>query len=160
MEVTSPMSRDDVESKSNSEKRRLAAWARKVLRSSRRNNEAGSGEDRLEHVSNRRYHEEENTHVNSVPGIPTCKEWGDPTEMGQVKATKSLGEQLQAAITRSGLTRNQIAKRTGLSYGLIHGFMAGTKDLTLSSASKIAILLGIGLCEAPIRTRRKEVTPK
>ena len=44
----------------------------------------------------------------------------------------------------AGLTRNQIAKQTDLSYSVVHGFMAG-RDIQLSTASKIAAVVGIEL---------------
>lgn len=56
-----------------------------------------------------------------------------------------LGEQLRKAIRRSGLTRNQIAKRTDLSYSIVHGFVAGTHDLRLATASKIAAIVDVDL---------------
>ena len=49
------------------------------------------------------------------------------------------------------LTRNQIARQTGLSYGVIHGFVAGTKDLKLETASRIATVLGLKLFDLEIR---------
>lgn len=56
-----------------------------------------------------------------------------------------LGAQLRKAIQRSGLTRNQIAKRADLSYAIVHGFVAGTNDLRLATASKIAAIVGVEL---------------
>ncbi len=56
-----------------------------------------------------------------------------------------LGEQLKKAIRRSGLTRKQISDQASVGYAAIHGFMAGTRDLTLTSASKIADVVGVEL---------------
>lgn len=56
-----------------------------------------------------------------------------------------LGEQLKRAIRQSGLTRKQISDRAGVGYAAVHGFMAGSRDLTLASASRIANLVGVEL---------------
>lgn len=60
-----------------------------------------------------------------------------------MRQSVDLGEQLRKAMQRSGLTRNQIARQADLSYAVVHGFSAGTKDLRLSTASKIAAVVGI-----------------
>lgn len=54
-----------------------------------------------------------------------------------------LGKQLRDAIRRSGLTRRQISKRSGVAYSAVHGFVGGKQTLTLESASKIADVVGI-----------------
>ncbi len=54
-----------------------------------------------------------------------------------------LTRQLREAIRESDLNRNQISDRSGVSYSAVHGFAAGTQDLTLQTASKIAQVLGI-----------------
>ena len=64
-----------------------------------------------------------------------------------------LGEQLRAAIRRSGLSRKQAADRTGVSYSVIHGFMSGERSMTLDTASKVADLVGVEL--RPVRRKRK-----
>ena len=69
------------------------------------------------------------------------------TEEDNVECEVDLGEQLREAMRQSGLNRYQIAKRAGLSYGALHGFTAREKDLYLSTASKIASLLGVELRE-------------
>ena len=57
----------------------------------------------------------------------------------------NLGKQLRQAVRRSGLTRNQIARQTDVSYSIIHRFMAGTGDIQLATASKIATVVGVSL---------------
>ena len=52
-----------------------------------------------------------------------------------------LARQLRWAVLQSKLTRHQIALRTGLSYAVVHKFMAGT-DIRLATASKIASIVG------------------
>ncbi len=65
-----------------------------------------------------------------------------------------LAKQLREAIERSGLTRKQIADRTGVSYSAVHGFVAGTRDMTLQSASKIAEVVGLDL--RPVRRGKRK----
>ena len=74
-------------------------------------------------------------------GIPSSEE--PEVEATNMRRTIDLGEQLRKAMRRSGLTRNQIARQADLSYAVVHGFFAGTKDLRLSTASKIAGVVGI-----------------
>ena len=64
-----------------------------------------------------------------------------------MKKNSDLAERLRAAVRRSGLTRNQVAKRTGLSYAIVHGFMAAKQDIQLSTAAEIAALVGVGFHE-------------
>ena len=54
-----------------------------------------------------------------------------------------LRKQLLQAIDRCGLNRKQIADKAGISYSIIHGFCAGTRSVTLDTASKIADIVGI-----------------
>ena len=55
----------------------------------------------------------------------------------------NLAKQLREAIRRSGLTRRQISKRSGVAYSAVHGFVGGKQTLTLESASKIANVVGV-----------------
>ncbi len=54
-------------------------------------------------------------------------------------------EQLQQAITDSGLSRYAICKATGIAQSVMSRFMAGTQGLTLDSADKLAQFLGYEL---------------
>ena len=58
---------------------------------------------------------------------------------------RDLGEQLRAAVTESGLTRNALAKQMDVSYAITHRFMGGDRDITLATASKMADVLGLEL---------------
>ena len=64
-----------------------------------------------------------------------------------------LAGQLREVIRRSGLNRKQVADQTGISYAAIHGFVGGTRDMRLSTASKVAELLGVEL--RPMRRKQK-----
>lgn len=73
----------------------------------------------------------------------------DPTMARHV----DLGAQLRQAIKRSNITRYEIAKRAELSYAVVHGFVAGTSDLRLSTASKIAEIVDVELRSRDARRR-------
>lgn len=57
---------------------------------------------------------------------------------------KELAEQLREAIRRSGLSQNEIAKRSGVPQPRLNVFMNGG-DMKLRSAGKIARVLGLSL---------------
>lgn len=84
-----------------------------------------------------------------------ASELGDMTHSEEtdenMKKNVDLAKQLRMAVKRSGLTRNQIAKQTDLSYSVVHGFMAG-RDIQLSTASKIAVVVGAEL--KPLRAKK------
>jgi plasmid maintenance system antidote protein VapI len=69
-------------------------------------------------------------------------------DMRTNKAQSDLNDQLRRAIDTSGLTRYEIAKRTSLSYSQIHSFCAGSRTLTLDSASRVCEILGLALKKA------------
>ena len=56
-----------------------------------------------------------------------------------------LAQQLRKAIRESGLNRHELSQRTGLSYSMVHGFVAGDRDIVLGTASRIAAVLGLEL---------------
>ena len=64
--------------------------------------------------------------------------------MGKMDTT-DLSVALRRVIADSGLSWLQVAKRAGLGYAAIHGFVAGTRDLTLSSANKVIDALELRL---------------
>jgi len=59
--------------------------------------------------------------------------------------TMNLADQLRRACERSKLSMLQISKRTNLPYQTVHGFMRSDRDIVLSSAAKIAELVGVEL---------------
>ncbi len=65
-----------------------------------------------------------------------------------------LADQLRRAIAESGLNRLQVAKRAGLYYSVVHGFMNGSRDLYLASATKLCRLFDLELRPAR-RGKRK-----
>jgi transcriptional regulator with XRE-family HTH domain len=58
---------------------------------------------------------------------------------------KRIDETLKAAITKSGLTNYAIAKLAKVSPAQIDRFMAGERDIRLSTAASIAEALGLEL---------------
>lgn len=64
-----------------------------------------------------------------------------------------LAEQLRTAFEASGMTRFVLSKRSGVPYSGIHRFIAGDRDITLDTASRIAEVLGMEL--RPVRTMRR-----
>lgn len=63
-----------------------------------------------------------------------------------------LAKQLRAAIAKAGLNPFQVSKRTGVGYSAIHGFLNGTRDMSLGTASKLCKLVGLEL--RPVRGKR------
>jgi transcriptional regulator with XRE-family HTH domain len=54
-----------------------------------------------------------------------------------------LADQLQAAIATSGESLYAIAKRSGVSYAVLHRFTAGKRGISLETADQLARALGL-----------------
>src|SRR4028119_1940644 len=54
-----------------------------------------------------------------------------------------LGEQLRAAVAETGESLYAVAKRAGISYAILHRFMAGKRSINLETADQIAKALGL-----------------
>lgn len=54
-----------------------------------------------------------------------------------------LAEQLRKAFARSRMTRYELGKRAGVPYATIHRFVAGERDIRLTTASRLADVLGV-----------------
>ena len=67
----------------------------------------------------------------------------------------TLQESLRQAILTSGVSLYRIAQESGVSYGMIHRFAHGERDLRLESAGRIAAALGLHLTKDK---RRKPVS--
>ena len=65
----------------------------------------------------------------------------------------TLSEQLRQIIRTCGMSRYQIAKRSGVSEAALSRFAAGTRGLTTDSLDRLAEVLGLDL--APKRPKRK-----
>ncbi len=65
--------------------------------------------------------------------------------MDSRKHPQRLACQLRNAFQRSGMTRYELAKRTNIPYSTIHRFMAGERDITLSTVEKMCDVLTLEL---------------
>jgi transcriptional regulator with XRE-family HTH domain len=58
-----------------------------------------------------------------------------------------LERQLREALGKTGLSLNEIGRRSGVSQPVLSRFMRGERTLTLPVASKLCQMLGLRLCE-------------
>ena len=72
-----------------------------------------------------------------------------------IASTETIGA-TRRAIVESGWTRAAVSREAGIGYALVHGFMGGTKGLSLTTAQKILDALGyrIELLQAKPTKRR------
>lgn len=61
---------------------------------------------------------------------------------------------LKQAIRDAGVSLNELARRAGVSQGQLSRFVRGERNLSLESASKLMIALGLRV--APATTRRRK----
>lgn len=71
--------------------------------------------------------------------------------MARTSDRLDLAARLRKCIERSGLSRFALAKEAGVSYAIVHRFIGGTRDVTLTTASKSCEVLGLDL--QPVRRR-------
>jgi len=57
-----------------------------------------------------------------------------------------LVAQLRQAIRESGLSLNEIGRRTGVSEGQLSRFLRGDRTLTLPAAARVCVCFGLELC--------------
>ena len=57
----------------------------------------------------------------------------------------NLEQQLKDEALRSGLSMYILAKRAGLGYATMHGFIMGDRTISVRSAAKLASVLGMEL---------------
>jgi DNA-binding phage protein len=67
----------------------------------------------------------------------------DALEGATMAADSELAEQLREAIAASGMSSYALARESGVDSGIIVRFLAGERDVTLSTASKIAAAVGV-----------------
>jgi len=67
---------------------------------------------------------------------------------------ETLTTVLQKAIRDSGLSMYAICKRTGIDKGQLSRFMAGTRDLQLTTADNLCKMLGLKL--RPTQTEKDD----
>lgn len=59
-----------------------------------------------------------------------------------------MEETIKRAIADSGETLYRIAKEAGVSYSVVHGFVNGSRSLTLPIAEKLCRYLGLTLTKS------------
>jgi transcriptional regulator with XRE-family HTH domain len=62
--------------------------------------------------------------------------------------------QLQEAIRASGLSLQELGRRTGVSQGQLSRFLSGDRTLTLPAAARICLYMGMGLYRDQDRPER------
>jgi len=62
-----------------------------------------------------------------------------------------MRDQLLLAFHKNGISRFEWARQANIGYAAVHGFCSGERDVTLSTASRLADVLGLEL-----RPKRKE----
>ena len=64
-------------------------------------------------------------------------------DMSKRKSDNWMLAELLAAFNESGLKRYAWAKAADVDYCIVHGLVAGTRDVTLGTASRLASVLGL-----------------
>ena len=73
-------------------------------------------------------------------------------DMSKLNKHSELADRVREAMAASGVSRAEIARLTGLSYSVVHGAAAGTRDIT---AKTVTLILGaIGLEVRIVRKRK------
>jgi transcriptional regulator with XRE-family HTH domain len=70
-----------------------------------------------------------------------------------VAKPQSLPDQLRAAVAARGFTAYELGKLSGVDKAAISRFLKGERDLTLTSAGRIAAAMGLRLVEVAGRRR-------
>ena len=73
----------------------------------------------------------------------------------QTDPNNPLAEKLRQVIADSGLNRLELAKRAGVEYSAVHGFVAGRRDLMLGTFAKLCDALDVTVGLAPKRRKRR-----
>lgn len=76
------------------------------------------------------------------------------------QTSTDLAVQLREAFRRSGLSRFAWAKQAGVSYAIVHRFVAGQRDLKLRTVSKLCDVLGLTLRPAGQELKRSKGTKR
>ncbi len=62
-----------------------------------------------------------------------------------------IGAVLREAFRRSGRSIKSVSDESGVFYAGLHGFLTGNADIKISTASKLAAVLGLALTKAKRR---------
>ena len=74
-------------------------------------------------------------------------------DMSKKRKQVDLAKQLKAAYSKSGMTRFMLAKRSGVSYAIVHRFISDDRGITIDTASKLCETLGLEL--GAVKGKRK-----
>jgi hypothetical protein len=58
---------------------------------------------------------------------------------------KPLSDQLRTAIAKSGISRYEISKRTGVSQAALSKFVLGHRGLSMKAIDAVGVLLGLSI---------------
>jgi transcriptional regulator with XRE-family HTH domain len=83
----------------------------------------------------------------------------DALEGATMAADSELARQLREAITASGLTVYALSKASGVDTAVLYRFLAGEKDLTLDTASRVAAVLNLTFTAKGKAKRKASVPP-
>ncbi len=80
---------------------------------------------------------------------------------GEMNKPRNIEEQLRQAILGAGVSRYAMAKKTGVSEGILSRFVRGERTLRLDTAARLAAALGLRLTDAlPKQPKAKRSTTK
>jgi ribosome-binding protein aMBF1 (putative translation factor) len=88
------------------------------------------------------------TDPHRFPGLAAVQE-------ATMTSDSDLAQQLRDAIEAIGMTPYALAKASGVDDAVVYRFLAGQRDLTLDTASRIAAVVGVRLTK-PRRRRTPE----
>ena len=60
---------------------------------------------------------------------------------------KTLSQQIRQAIVRSGVTRYEIAKATGVSQSTLSKFVLGQRGISIEAMDSVGLFLGLSIAE-------------
>lgn len=63
--------------------------------------------------------------------------------------TIDLVQQLRTELVNSGFSMYELARRAGVPYASVHGFVRDGRDMALSTAAKLCAVLHLGLRRTP-----------
>ena len=66
------------------------------------------------------------------------------------KRMNNLSDLVRGALIESGVSRFEIARRSGVSYSVVHGFAARERDVTLRTAESLLSAVGLGVHLQPV----------
>ena len=81
----------------------------------------------------------------------------DDTQVDIVECMKTIFDQLRDAAKRDERSMNALAESAGLRYASVYEFVKKGRDIKLTTAAKLAAVLGLGL--TPVATSKPATLP-